>query len=444
MRTNFESKRAARRTRWGTALFAVLVGAPSAALGQSASESAPMVTLAEARRRAASVSPEAVAARGQLETAAWERRSAWSNLLAPTITAGGSYTHFSDPFFNLGTGGVSPNATSATLEARYTVLGAGKLGQVRSSRASVDQAEASEIASRFQTALAADAAYFAVLADRELFRVAADRLRRAEEQLEVARVRVLAGEAIATDSLQLLLEVNRAQLAMLSRDSALVTSRLRLGRQIGLTGPADAAAIDTALPPPLPLSQDAAVSEMRSRGPAVVAARASERRADAILLAQRESYLPEITVGATTGAYDSRLFPSERKRTQLALTVSLPIWNAGQRELAVSRARVERDVARAERDDSERGAAEVIAQAYHGYVVSRASIELALTGVVVSTENYRVHRARYREGSATILDLLEAQVALTEAEATLVQSRYATRLALARVEALLGRRLFEN
>ena len=209
-------------------------------------------------------------------------------------------------------------------------------------------------------------------------------------------------------------------------------------------GPADAAPIDTAAPPPLPLTQEAAVSEMRSRGPQVVAARATERRADAILLAQRESYLPEISVGAITGAYDSEMFPSERKRTQLALTVSLPIWNAGQRELEVSRARIDRDVARAEREESERAAAEVIAQAYHGYGVSRAAIELALVGVAVSSENFRVQGARYREGATTILDLLEAQVALSEAEATLVQSRYATRLALARLEALLGRRLFEN
>jgi outer membrane protein TolC len=85
-----------------------------------------------------------------------------------------------------------------------------------------------------------------------------------------------------------------------------------------------------------------------------------------------------------------------------------------------------------------------MARAYHGYLTSRAGIELALVGVAVSTENYRVQRARYREGATTILDLLEAQVALSEAEAALVQARYATRLALAQIEALLGRRIFEG
>jgi outer membrane protein TolC len=48
---------------------------------------------------------------------------------------------------------------------------------------------------------------------------------------------------------------------------------------------------------------------------------------------------------------------------------------------------------------------------------------------------------RYAEGAGTILDLLEAQVSLSEAEASLVQSRYASHLALARIEALLGRRV---
>jgi outer membrane protein TolC len=63
--------------------------------------------------------------------------------------------------------------------------------------------------------------------------------------------------------------------------------------------------------------------------------------------------------------------------------------------------------------------------------------------VTAATETYRVQRARYGEGATTILDLLEAQVSLSEAEAALVQSRFAARLALSQIEALLGRRVFE-
>jgi outer membrane protein len=426
------------------ALVAICSVDVSVASAQATSDTIPVVTLSDARRRAASVNPDAVAARSRVEAAVWQRRAAVTSLLTPNVTATTNYTHFSEPFFNFGTGAISPNATSATLDARYTVLGAGKFGDLRSARASVDRAEAIETVARFRTSLGADEAYFSVLANRELSRVATNRLRRAEEQLGIARVRVVAGEAIASDSLQLLLEVSRARLSILSRDSALVTSRLRLGRVMGLDGPAEAAPIDTTKPPPLPMSREEAIAEMRRRGPDVEASRADEKSASAILSAQRERYFPEITVGATKGAYDSELFPSALKRSQWAFAVSVPIWNGGSRELAVARARADRDIARATRADRERGAGEVMAQAYHGYITSLAGIDLALVGVAAATENYRVQRARYREGATTILDLLEAQVSLSEAEASLIQARYSTRLALAQIEALLGRRIFET
>ena len=417
--------------------------APVVALGQSQG-AAPLVTLAEARRRAAIVDPDAVAARSRVYTASWERRTALTNLVTPRVRGGVNYIHFSQPFFNFGTASISPNSASATLEASYVLLGAGKLGTLGSSRASVASAEANEDAATYRTALATDAAYFAVLADRELARVASDRLKRAEEQFGIARVRVLAGEAISSDSLQLLLEVNRARLGILSRDSALVTSRLRLGSQIGLSGPADATPMDTALPPQLPMTQDDAAAEVRKRGPDVEAARADERRADAVIGAEREKYLPEISLGAMTGAYDKELFPSALRRSQLTVTVSLPFWDGGQRELSIARLQADRNVARARREERERSAAELIAQAYNGYVTARAGIELASVGVAVSSENFRVQRARYREGATTILDLMEAQVAVSEAEAALVQSRFAAWLALAQIESLLGRRVFET
>ena len=403
----------------------------------------PVVTLAEARRRSVNVDPNAVAARSRIETASWERRAALTSLLTPNLRYNTTYTHFSDPFFNFGTGGVSPNSASATLDASYSILGAGKFGALKSSRASIASAEATETVARFRAAFATDAAYFAVLADHELSRVTADRLKRAQEQLGIARVRVIAGEALSSDSLQLLLEVSRARLAILSRDSALMASRLRLGRRIGLEGPAEAAPVDSILPPQLPMTREQAVDEMRRRGPDVEAARAEEKSARADVLTQRERYFPELSIGGTLGRYDSELFPSALRRNQYTVTLGFPIWNGGARELAIARARADRSVAIATRADLERGTAEIMSQAYHGFLTSRAGIDLALVGVAAATENYRVQNARYREGATTILDLLEAQVALSEAQAALIQARYSSRLALAQIEALLGRRIFE-
>ena len=59
--------------------------------------------------------------------------------------------------------------------------------------------------------------------------------------------------------------------------------------------------------------------------------------------------------------------------------------------------------------------------------------------LLVARENFRVQDTRYRAGATTILDLLEAQDRLTSSEANLVQSRYATRFAVAGLETILGR-----
>ena len=425
-------------------LFVTLIAVPSIAAAQTQSEGLPVITLAEARRRSISIDPDAVAARSRVDVAASERRAAWTNLVTPNLRATTTYTHFSQPFFNFGTGGISPNSASATFDASYSVLGAGKFGALKNARASLASAEALETSSRFRTMLETDAAYFAVLADKELSRVAADRVRRAEEQLNIARVRVIAGESVQSDSLRLLLEASRARLAILSMDSSLRASRLRLGRRIGLSGPAEAAPLDSILPRDLPMSEEQAIAEMRASGPDVEAARAQEKSASAAVLTVRERYFPEINIGATLGRYDSELFPDALKRNQWNASLSLPIWNGGSRELAVARARADRNVASATRADTERAAGEVMAQAYRGYITARGGIDLAVVGLTAATENYRVQNARYREGATTIVDLLEAQVALSEAQAQLIRARYASRLSLAQIEALLGRRIFET
>jgi outer membrane protein TolC len=403
----------------------------------------PVVTLAEARSRASTIAPEAVAARAELNAALWERRSATAQLLTPNLTATTSYTRFSSPFFNFGTGNITPNATNATLQASYTLFGARKFAELSRSRASVASALAEETAALFETSLATDRAFYAAVADKELVRVAADRLKRAEEQLAIARVRVTVGESIAADSLQLMLEANRARLAVLRADSALAVSRLRLGRQIGLTGPADAAPPDTSALPPLPMSEEDAIAELRASGPTLQAARAEERRSRATVALERNAYLPEISLIGTAGAYDERFFPSALYRRQFALSVSLPIWSGGQRELGIARARAVHNISAARLEDQERAAAQVMAESYHGYETARAGIELAQIGVAAAAENYRVQRARYSEGAGSILDLLEAQVAFSESEVELIRARQSARLALAQLEALLGRRILQ-
>lgn len=407
--------------------------------------SIPRITLAEAVRRSSQFDPDYVRALGQIDNAEWGRRAAMLAFFIPSIDLGLDQTKYSESFFNP----ADPANPTSTLvvgraSANYEIFSLRKFAELSRTKAEIASAEAGELEQRFNAALETESSYYDVLVNQELTRVNGERARRAREGLTVARARVASGAAVQTDSLQLVLELVRTQVDSLRQHNALRTAQLELGRRVGAAGPVDAIPFDTVAAPPLPVSLPQALQIGLDQGPQYRAARASESSADAALRAQRGDYLPVLSVGGLHQRYDTRLFPGASNISSVTFSVSFPLWNNGQREIEVSRARVNRDVARAIREDLERVVRRDVTASYDGYQVSAAAVELALVGVNVATQTYRMQELRYRSGATTILDLLDSQVDLAEAEAALVEARYQNRLALARLEAILGRRLFTN
>jgi outer membrane protein len=410
----------------------------------AASDTLPRVTLAQAIERATRLNPDYVRALGQVDNAEWGRRAARLAFVLPSINASLDASAFSEPFFNLGTASPQAQSVTATLAGQYEVFSLRKFADLSLTGARLESAEAGQLQARFAAALQTEADYYAVLANQELSRVATERVSRAVEQLSVARARVVSGAAVQSDSLQLVLELTQARLDLLRQATALRVARLELGRRVGESGPVDAEPLDTLAPPDLPITPPEAVRMAVEQGPQYRVARANERATAAALRGQRGRYLPNLTLSGLNQRFDSDFFPKGVVVSSLTLSLNFPIWDNGLREIAVTQARVDRDVFRAIRQDLERAAARDVTQAYEAYQNAREAIGLSSTAVLVARENFRVQDSRYRGGSTTILDVLEAQLRLTQSEADLVQARYAARLALAGLEAILGHRLFSN
>jgi outer membrane protein len=417
---------------------------PVVAVAQEA-EDIETLTLEEAIRRATSFDPEYVAALGRIDNAAWSRRAAVTAFVLPSVQASASLTRASSEFFNIGTADLTTQLVQGTLQGSLNLFqGGAKFFELTRSRAEIDASTSNDVQALHQPEVDTESDYYDVLAGKELRLVAQERVRRAEEQLAIARARVVSGAAVQTDSLQLLLELTRAQVDMLQEDAALRVARYALGRRVGAGGPVDAAPVDTTPASTLPITELEAITEALESGPDYQTAVAEERGTQAFLNQQRAGYLPSVDLFGQVQSFDDKFFPTGTVRSQAGFVVTIPVWNGAQREIQVSQARVQRDVARTRREQVERSVRRDVVQAYATYNTARASAELAARAVVVATENLRVQESRYRTGATTILDLITAQVDLADAEAGVVQARYATRLALAGLEALLGRRLFPD
>jgi outer membrane protein TolC len=406
-------------------------------------DSLPQITLSEALERAARVDPDYVSATRQIADAAWSRRAAITAFLVPSLNTQLSATRYSSESFNIGTGALSSQIVDVRLNGQLNLFaGLSKFNELTRANAEMDGARANEQRARFATALMTETDYYDVIAQRELSRVAMERVRRAEEQFTIARARVIAGAAVQTDSLQLLLEVQQAQVALLRQNARLKVAQFQLARRIGAADAVDASESEVLTTSPLPLTVQQAVDEATSSSPEALQARASQVASEARVRSLRGSYFPSVDVFGSVSAFDESFFPTATKRSSIGITVSLPIWNNAAREISLSRATSERDVRRALKTDVERALRRDVVQAYEAHQAATAAAELETQSVIVALENLRVQEQRYQAGATTIIDLITAQVSLSEAEAELVQARFTTRLALSGLEAILGRRLF--
>ena len=92
-------------------------------------------------------------------------------------------------------------------------------------------------------------------------------------------------------------------------------------------------------------------------------------------------------------------------------------------------------------DDARLAAREQADAALQNLRTAEQAILIAEDAALVAAEDLRVVRERYGVGAATILDILVSQNAVTQADADVITTRYDYILALAELEAILGREL---
>jgi len=118
---------------------------------------------------------------------------------------------------------------------------------------------------------------------------------------------------------------------------------------------------------------------------------------------------------------------------------SYPLFNGFQRETQVFQARARANLAREAERAAELNLSSELDAAYSSAQSAQAGIDLAEQNIELSQESLRVVQERYRLGLSTILALQDAQITLTQAEVDLVSRQFDYQLAVAQIEALLGR-----
>jgi outer membrane protein TolC len=168
------------------------------------------------------------------------------------------------------------------------------------------------------------------------------------------------------------------------------------------------------------------------------------RAADERQVAAEAGRLPAVSflTGVDYARPNPRIFPrADEWRSSWDVGVSLTwnAWDAGRTRAEVAESVSLGQVARERLADFDTTLALEIRQRTLELDSARAQIAAAEEGVRASTEARRVVQERFAAGVATATDLLDAQVALLEAELDRTRAFADARLANARLDRALGR-----
>src|SRR5512140_1748167 len=207
------------------------------------------IPLDEAVRLAQRNSPSTVSARNALRTGAAAVRSAYGAYI-PSLTLHGSGSRSGGETFFQGKlvpYNGSPWSYSRGYSANLELFDGGRRWyNLKSARANVDAAGATETSQLYNVALQVKQQYFAVLAARESESAARRQLAQATEQLNSSTAKVRAGAATKSDSLRSAILVGNANLALLTAQLNLRSANAALTRLVAATDVVTALPADTA------------------------------------------------------------------------------------------------------------------------------------------------------------------------------------------------------
>jgi outer membrane protein len=131
-------------------------------------------------------------------------------------------------------------------------------------------------------------------------------------------------------------------------------------------------------------------------------------------------------------------FDFQTQPFQARATISIPIFNQFSRSLEISQASMQTDDANEAVRQRELQVRTTVSEAYYGLLTAHQTIAIQESNQVAAREQLRLATERYRVGSGTFFELLDAQLAALRAEADYINAVYAYHQAIATLEAAVG------
>lgn len=402
------------------------------------------------------------------------RSGLWSaySRVVPNVGFGGarsgSFTH--ETRGNTATGNLpTPNSTfdaesyrgSYGFSGEWRVLDPSGIVGLSSARSGMKAADFGHQASRADVRFETKRLFFSVVKFVHLARVSSQALRLSRDDERRVRALFEVGSVSKSDLLRAQVRTAQSVLDSLLADHAVTTGRISLAQEMGVPE-SQIGEVDTTLTT-VTYSVDPAtvLAEARKQRPDILAADAEARSAELGLRSAHFARLPSVVLDGgynpnlvssssfkaalfdSTGAELGRLPVNTRSTTKGqytgSISLSLPLFDGFATDSRVAAARSRLVSATETRDALLRNLEDEVRQTLLGHQEAVEREAVGRTAVASARENLNLVQQKYNVGSATILDLIDSQVALLQAASQLVSALADIHIAEAAVDRVRGK-----
>ena len=415
--------------------------APLPAPPLAPADEGPVLPLAEALRTARAQAPDLALAAERLVQAQDNVERAWA-ALRPTLNAQAGYAYNSVgnlSFKNLQIVQGSHGSETASLNFAWNLLNLRAFPALSSARQQAEVARLGETQARRELLLQVATTYYSGAALRELSLVARRQALTTHEHAREAEARYQAGTIQLSGALRARIDALRADQEVLRAGFSYAAAKSQVAALLDRHDTAFELAPPEAPPEELRGPFRELLEQALRERPEMAAARAGEEIAARLKTDAWYQFLPTLGFSANARYADPATSGTGDKGTWgLALALTVPLYDGGFRYVALKDADSSARQARAQTRGQASRIEDELRRAELDVASARALREEAEQGLLLARENERLVRAQFSAGTATQVEVSDAEAALFQGESNALQQRLSVQLAALRVAKAIG------
>ena len=361
--------------------------------------------------------------------------------LGPQLTGNAGY---SQPQSDITSAGepVLVDTRSANITLQQPLLDLTVFAAYRAGKLTIEEARLTYRSSVRTVLFGVTQAYYEVLKQQSVVAVSEQTLTLAREQLALAERRYNVGVAVKSDMLRARVQAEQANRDLIGAQNALQNAHTVLDNVLNLGADREIAVSDPPAHAPSKESLETLLNRAYECREDFLAGRLAIEERDEEHNVVRAEYGPRLFGQFTYQWIDPETQSEKNDFWLAAVTVQIPFFTGGQREVDLKRTTIETGEAKLRQETLAKSIQEDVRAAWLNLHALEQTLAALRAQLDAAEESYKDLQSQYRAGSATSLDVMSALNDLNSARKDLITQTYDYQIALQNLERVTG--VFQN